>query len=47
MGEVVARPQPSQDALPLAPAEKKQFFQDNAVATFGLDLATITGTTAE
>lgn len=32
-----------QDSLPLAPAEKKQFFQDNAVATFGLDLATITG----
>lgn len=35
-----------QDALPLAPAERKQFFQDNAVHTFGLDLATLRGTGA-
>lgn len=33
-----------QDALPLAPAERKQFFQDNAVRTFNLDLATLQGT---
>ena len=32
-----------QDALPLAPAERKQFFQDNAVSAFGLDLKTIQG----
>lgn len=32
-----------QDALPLAPVERKQFFQDNAVSAFGLDLETIQG----
>ncbi|TNC26923.1 amidohydrolase family protein [Amycolatopsis alkalitolerans] len=32
-----------QDALPLTPAELKQFYQDNAIEVFGLDEAALTG----
>lgn len=33
-----------QDALPLVPAELKEFYEDNAVRTFGLDLSVLRGT---